>query len=243
MSSDRLNGYLHLMVRSHPYLKLSFLLSVVFLLAALVACDTGPTTTATPVIYVEESLVTDRPVTDANVLPLLRLGIPTERIAAALALYQYDVDPEEAIPILVENLEYDGPRQVRETAAVALGRMGPTAEAAIPKLIQVLQQDDSIQVRWAAAWALGEIGHSSAVPYLAEQLYYGGDRYERVRGASRESAEALEKILNADFTDEPDGSIGPGDVLVIVIEARQWWEEEGQYREWPPMPSVEPDNS
>lgn len=228
--------------KRHPKLLLSVLLGIL-LSGVLIACDAEPTRTSTPMIYVEESLVTDRPVTVDSVLPLLRSGIPTERITAALSLYQFDVDPEEAIPILIANLEYDGPHEVRETSAVALGRMSQTAEPAIPELIRVLQQGDLTQVRKAAAWALGEIGHSSAVPYLAGQLYYDDQgEYGSLSSASAESAQAIEEILNIDFTDEPEGRLNREGVPFIVIEARKWWETEGQEREWPPFPAAEVDN-
>lgn len=138
------------------------------------------------------------------------------------------------------------PHHVRQAAARALGAIGDPV--AVPYLLLVLLSDDEeVWVRRSAAIALAHYGPEAvcAVPYLVSLL-------DSPESNVRISAAIV--IGQATGNRFPDGerdnwmheyesggySVGPwqfeesadGEYL-IVIAAREWWQEDGQYQEWP----------
>jgi HEAT repeat protein len=124
----------------------------------------------------------------------------------------------EAIPVLIQTLQWDKDSLVRGDAAYALGTIGSqevittliqemktdidyirlrTAEAlavigspeAIPVLIQALESDKNSQVRNNAAYALGTLSNPEPIPVLIKALKT--DKSSNVRGSA---AKALGKI-------------------------------------------------
>lgn len=200
----------------------------------LAACTTMPQ--STPQIPVETFAGnTPRPITKDNLIFLLSSGTYEERLLALQAVSSFNINVEKIIPYVVENLYYQYGYRVRVASAYALGEMGSDAESTIPDLLNLLQQDDSIHVRREAATALGKIGHVSAIPYLAEQLYYEKQEMNDIFLGIR-AAKAIEQILNIKFTNGPDTILNEKGIPIIVINAKKWWEAEGQFQTWPEPP-------
>jgi HEAT repeat protein len=152
-----------------------------------------------------------------------------------LALSNFGKEAVEAVPALIQNLHYETTSDVREAAAIALGRLGPDARSAVPDLIGVLQNDNSVNVRSAAAEALGQIGDPLAVPALISVLYE-----EEVMGRTNmeltiDSAVSIALITGESFPDADSQHgyrLNEEGVPLVVIAAREWWEKEGQHRDW-----------
>ncbi|MFQ5611716.1 MAG: HEAT repeat domain-containing protein [Anaerolineae bacterium] len=106
-----------------------------------------------------------------RLLEILRLqsGSALARCAAADALGQGGVKPQQATPALLAALESDDPF-VRQSAAEALARRGDSR--AIAGLVTLLK-DESVWVQRAAARALGHLGDLRAVEALVERLVQG----------------------------------------------------------------------
>jgi HEAT repeat protein len=78
-------------------------------------------------------------------VPLLRALLanhrdPRVRRAAAEALGNIGLEPDETVPALVTTMKSDRVDQVKLAAIAALGQMGPEARAALPELRQVAAQ-------------------------------------------------------------------------------------------------------
>lgn len=157
------------------------------------------------------------------------------RLVATYALRKMGGAAEQAVPALTATLS-DDVSDVRASAADALGEIGPGAALAVPALIEILRSDDFVHARTSAAKALGKIGDTSAVPALAEILW-DQKAQEAYKFIPINAAKAIAWLTDNQFPDSGRGSHGyrvndDGEPL-IVIAAREWWEREGQYQEWP----------
>jgi hypothetical protein len=174
--------------------------------------------------------------TPASTLPGLIENLsheqPRVRIVSSYELLNYDPDEVVvAIPRLTENLHYDSV-YVQESAAIVLGWLGRRAQDTVPDLIDIVESSNTfIGVRAAAAKALGKIEDTSAVPALAKQLNQSSNSHYTLE---IESANSIAKLTNQDFreVDEVVHTLSVDDVPWIVIDARSWWENEGQYQRW-----------
>ena len=135
-----------------------------------------------------------------------------------------------AVPLLIEMMSLEKIDFTRADAAEALGKIGE--EEALPVLVKTLESDESSHTRWAAAYAIAAFGERArfAAPTLVESL---NDEDIYVRGAS---AYAIAQITGELFpdADRDDGTfrIGDNGEPYIVIAAREWWEEKGQFQDW-----------
>jgi HEAT repeat protein len=149
------------------------------------------------------------------------------RIGAAHVLSDMGPEAKPAIAALIENLSYQESYEVRMAVAETLGSIGPEAKAAIPALTTVLL-NDFVQVRRASAVALGQIGDVSTLPVLAKALY------DKDTITSIDAAESMEKLSRRKLLDA-DVSVRylqENGIPKIVLAARIWWEQEGQYQDW-----------
>ena len=125
---------------------------------------------------------------------------------------------EKAVPLLIDLLDPNQPKNIRLTAVIALGKIRQAASAdslirlleahdddlrgeaiwalgqikepkAIPRLARLMDDD---KVRLTAIWAMGNIGDESAVPILTTLLSHE-DKFVR-----HNAAQSLKKIGNAD---------------------------------------------
>ncbi len=181
------------------------------------------------------------PATLPELIAVLQSDNEAAHITAALALGNMGAKAEPAVPALIKTLRSDR-YEVRRVTADALGKIGPGAWQAIPALIDTLQNDDGIQIRRNAAKALGAIGDTTAVPALASILYKQDALDDKILAIN--SAMAIARI-----TGEISGadSIGyganaKGDSL-LVIAVREWWEKEGQFKEWLPVATSIPEST
>lgn len=163
------------------------------------------------------------PSTLSELIDVLATGGAEARIGAAQVIAEMGTEAEEAVPVLIDNLSYEGSYGVRLVAANALGAIGPAAKRAIPVLISVMR-DDFVHTRSAAAKALGQIGDKSAVPALAEALY---DEKESVRMSA---TEAISLLTGEEFTENI--TLDENGISEKVKEARRWWEDVGQHQNW-----------
>jgi len=216
------------------------ILLVLFLTLALTACTQLTAAPERTQAAVENSLYP----TPAATLPELMLGlssdVPLVRVVSTDALEEYGDDASVAVPLLRNNLYYEGFSDVRRSAAIALGRLGKLAKDAVSDLISVVEKDTAPGVVYAAIDALGLIGDSSVVPRLAALLYCDGTSprhyysIESCQSVAVHSAEAISLLTGEQFTDAGAAgySVSEDGTPLILIDARKWWEEEGQYQDW-----------
>jgi len=152
------------------------------------------------------------------------------RLVSIYELDKYGKGAVIAIPALIDNLNVDY-SEVQVAAIIALGHLGPDAQDAIPGLVDRLHNDGDIHVKSAAATALGFIGDEAIVPDLAAALFEDNPPYDVAISCAR----SLAIITGEKFTDfdsETGYSIDKDGVPFIVIDARKWWLETGQYHNW-----------
>lgn len=204
-----------------------FWISIAFGLPAFVigfCCSCGPppveATTVPPTV----------PSTLSEVIDALSSYSAEARITAALALSEYGKEAAVAVPALIQNLHYEANSDVRRSAAIALGELGPDAHSSGPDLIHVLQTDSVVRVRISAAEALGRMGATASIPALASSLYEEDTELAIVAAVS------ISLIVGEDF---PDAASQHGyrtneeGIPLIVIAARQWWDQNGKDQDWP----------
>jgi hypothetical protein len=150
-----------------------------------------------------------------------------ERILGMWAILDYPDKNQEALPIIVQNLYYQENSDVRSAAARVLGELGPSATVAVSDLINVMQSDSSSDVKIDTAISLGNIGDQSAVPALAGNL-------ERDYNLATLSAKSISQITGENFPDSNSSGfrLNEQGIPLIVIAAREWWEEKGQFLDW-----------
>lgn len=155
------------------------------------------------------------------------------REAAAFALGQVGPDARSAVPELIGVLQNDDVVNVRRAAAGALGRINNPS--AVPALASILYEKviegkcEELVRRYPESCRLeqhyrgavscscgGEIGH--IMERTSEWLLL-------------ESAVAIASITGEDFPDA-DSELNEEGIPPIVIAAREWWEEEGQFEDW-----------
>ena len=124
-----------------------------------------------------------------RVVPVL-LGIVekaemTPRLEAFAALRQIEPLPDQAIPVLLRQLDLDEHLGQNLEAATVLATMGPRA---VPALVNALRSDNERR-RFGAALALKYMGRNArdAAAALTAAL---NDPSQRVRGAAREALDA-----------------------------------------------------
>jgi hypothetical protein len=215
------------------------------LLVAAVGCTLGPTPepTALPPGETWNSPSPTAPSTLPELIEVLSGYNAEARIGAARALGAMGPDAEAAVPALTKNLYYEGAYDVREAAAWALGEIGPAAKPAVPMLIVVLLAD-RVHVRREAAIALGKIGDHTAIPALARGLY------DEDFGVRIPSAQAIVRLAALSFPGATPTVLSfPGATppitrehyiydfdesgeAIIVLAAREWWEQEGWQQDW-----------
>jgi HEAT repeat protein len=183
--------------------------------------------------------------TPAATLPELIFGLssddPMVRVVSADALGKYGDKAVSAVPQLKDNLYFDNSSEVRRSAVIALGRLGPLAQVVVPDLIFVIENDTATGVVLPAIESLGETGDASSVSHLAAALYCESNFY-RERSYSEEgcrvlaiaSAESISKLIGEHFVDAGTGIyiLDEDGIPRIVVDARKWWEEEGQFKDW-----------
>ena len=211
------------------YLHIALFSVLIFL---TVGCSVKPMPEETPIEMAE--WVADP--TPADNLPELIANLssddPRVRFVSAHALEKYGKEAIKAVPFLINNLDYEGASDVRRSAAEALGKLGPEAQEAVPKLIDVLQnEEETYQIRFSVVISLGKIKDKTAIPVLISLLYKDDRISEELAPIS---AMSIAQITGEKFEDSDDYIFyGNEDgTLLIVIDARRWWEEKGQYQDW-----------
>lgn len=154
-----------------------------------------------------------------------------------------DMGPQAApaVPAMIPCLHHYDLSIVSATAC-ALSRIGPDAAPAVPALIEVVRsgpRGDNLEgwyPYWEAIIALGNIGEAArpAVPVLAGAMEDVGGVY---------AAWAIGQISQQDWPDmdvvmlcaedKPHFSVDENRIPLVVTAAREWWESEGKYQEWP----------
>ena len=195
----------------------------------MVSCQSYP--------LIEYSPAPTPPDTIPELIEVLSGDNDVARIGAAYALASKGSTSAPAVPALIENLYYDGVYDVREASAAALGAIGPVAKQSVPDLINVLN-NDFIFVRRAAAGSLGQIGDTSAVPFLVMALD------DDDSGVAILVAKSIEVLTNQEFPgrygDNAGHLLDENGIPIIALAAKEWWEKEGQYQEWPDLPAAIP---
>lgn len=176
------------------------------------------------------------PSTVPELIDSLSSGDDQASIVAAYALASMGAEAAPAVPALIDNLTYEGHTDVRESAAYALGKIGADASAAVPTLVSLMHDNsESVHVRSAAALAIGGIGEITAVPELINTLYVDGLFVNSsMRNIAIDAVRSIEHMTDQEFSGRTGTGylIGQDGVPIIVLEARKWWEEEGQYLDW-----------
>jgi hypothetical protein len=175
--------------------------------------------------------------TPASTLPEIVHDISSDDMAVRLvSLYELEKYGDEAIlalPALRDNLYVDD-YQVQIAAIIAISHLGSSAKSAVPDLVYILHNDPYIHTRDEAASALGFVGDRTVVPELAIALFAKEKPYESDYVAISCSV-SIARITGEKFTDF-DSKYGylldENGVALIVIDARKWWQEEGQFEDW-----------
>jgi hypothetical protein len=174
--------------------------------------------------------------TPASTLPELVENMSSDDMAvrrvSIYALDEYGDDAVSAIPALRNNLHVDD-FQVQTAAIIALKHLGPKASSAIPDLIDLLHSDKNINVSVYAADALGFVGDRTVIPELAVGLF--SENPYQSDDVAISCAKSIARITGEQFTDyDSNGAytLSENGVPYIVLDAREWWLETGQYEDW-----------
>lgn len=175
----------------------------------------------------------------SNTLPELIVALTSPnaevRIGAARRIASFGTSAVTAVPALSRNLQ-DENSEVRRATIDALSAIGEGAKPAVPNLIVLLLTDSAVQPRRQAAIALGKIGDISSVPALAQCLS------DQDSGVAIFCAKSIAMLTGQEFPDlhSTGYALNNEGVPVIVVTAKEWWQENGQYEIWIDMESVSP---
>jgi PBS lyase HEAT-like repeat len=201
--------------------------SLVFL-AILISCTQSQPYLQTPTPEIEQSSPLPTP---PSTLPELIEDLSGEdelaKLSATYRLAEMGPEAATAVPMLTTNLRDNHSYDVQKATAFALGEIGPEAESSIPELSSFMLTDFA-HGGVAAAEALGKIGDKSAIPVLVQALDH------RYSGVGIEAAESIAILTGQQFTDfgGPAYTLDKNGVPLIILEAKKWWNEEGQYQNW-----------
>ena len=151
------------------------------------------------------------------------------RVYAAMALGSIGPSATSAVPNLVEILLADEDPVVRFHAAEALGSI--REPIAIDPLIIALGDDD-VNVRKYAALAIGKFGEDAK--FAVPALIYLVQNDEVIVGVA--AAYSISIITGEEFPDSNGNGesfrVGNTGDAIIVVAAREWWLNEGQFMDW-----------
>lgn len=107
---------------------------------------------------------------DDQISPILRsaLSKTAPMVRAASVTAYLAVNPQEAVPVLLNVLKNDSSKMVRAAAVEVLGKIG--GEQVCPRLIEVLRVDRDAEVRRTAARAITNCGDSQNMEALLSGL-------------------------------------------------------------------------
>lgn len=202
---------------------------IIFLSLLTIGVGCNPTYTNSASSYVEEEGTLPAPAKELDeIIKNISDDDPAVRLVSIRALDQFGDEAVKAIPALRKAL-FDEWGEIQAIAAIQLGRFGPKAIDAVPELQTVLENDMSYNARYWAVRSLGEIGSPTSVPILAATLYDDNEFIEI------DCAEAIAAITGIHFTDSGRQGgyiLNDQGIPKIVIDAREWWQETGQYQDW-----------
>jgi HEAT repeat protein len=194
----------------------------------LVGCNHSQRDFQTPTPEAEESSPLPTP---PSTLPELMEDLSGDdelaKLSAIFKLAEMRTEAATAVPMLTKNLQDKHSYDVQKAAAFALGEIGPGAKSSIPELSSFMLTDFA-HGGVAAAKALGKIGDKSAVPALIQALDH------RYSGVGITAAESIAILTDQQFTDlgGPAYTLDKDGVPLIILDAKKWWNEEGQYQNW-----------
>jgi HEAT repeats/PBS lyase HEAT-like repeat len=161
------------------------------------------------------------------------------RTAVADALGKIGPGAKPAVPALIGVLQNDESIQVRRSVVEALKQIGDAS--AVPALASVLYEED----------ILGPTPTPISCEPIdlngAKVCTYGEEANKWSRTDKRlalDAAVAIAQITGENFPDAESSTyqVDEAGVPLIVIAAKEWWEKEGQFKQWPPVvtPTPEP---
>lgn len=197
-------------------------------LAILVSCTQSQPYLQTPTPEIEQS--SPRPPPPATLPELIEDLLGEDELAKLSATYrlaEMGSEAATAVPMLTKNLQDNYSYDVQKATAFALGEIGPEAKSSVPDL-SLFMLTDFAHGGVAAAEALGKIGDKSAIPALVQALDH------RYSGVGVAAAESIAILTHQQFTDfgGPAYTLDKNGVPLIILEAKKWWNDEGQYQSW-----------
>jgi HEAT repeat protein len=203
---------------------------ILLMLTFLASCSQRSTATTIPPMEIAPLP------TAASTLPELVRNMSsndmTIRLVSTYKLREYGDEAIVAMPALISNLYVDD-SEVRIAATIALKNLGPNAQSATSDLVWVLHNDKYIHASAEAADALGFIAGRSVIPDLATELF--AENPYQSYDIAIPSAKSIARITGERFTDF-DSTAGytldRDGTPLIVVDARKWWQEIGQYQDW-----------
>jgi HEAT repeat protein len=210
-----------------------YALKLVIAISVFVSSCEQKTIMPTVEVIAEESANLPTP---ASTLPELVRNMSSDDMAVRLvSIYEiekYGSQALIALPDLIDNLQVDD-SDVRVASIIALGHLGSSAKEAIPDLVSILHHDSYIHASDAAATALGLIGDRAIIPDLAIALF--AENPYQSYDVAISCAKSISMITEEKFTDFDSTTgylIDKNGIPLIVIDARKWWLERGQFQNW-----------
>lgn len=211
------------------------------------------------------------PTTLPELIAVLSDGSGPARVGAALVLGDMGPKAAPAVPALIKNLDYDhsdvqisaaealgkiGPAakpavptlirmlqnadyvNTRKAAATALGWIGDPSS--VPALVNVLYEE-AILGPTPTPVSCEPIGWTGA-----KVCTYGeeANKWRRTNeGLTLDAAEAIARITGENFPDmDSHGRYRSNEgIPLTIVAAKEWWEKEGQFKQWPPVVTSTPE--